>query len=193
MNALLRIVLAIACPAASAVAAPQTFNFDTAHSTVVFRVSHNGLAHVFGRFRTVSGSVNLDPANLSSGLVKATIDANSVDTNNERRDKHLRSPDFFNAGEFDSIEFNSTSLEVSDDNSGTLKGDLTLLGVTKPVTLDVTVNHSGPHPDPRQGGAATVGVSASGKITRSDFGMTGFLPGVGDEIDLWIEVEAVAK
>ena len=68
-----------------------------------------------------------------------------------------------------------------------------MLGVTKPVSLDVTLNHAGPHPDPRRGGKAAIGISARGVVTRSEFGMKGFLPGVGDEIEIWIEVEALQQ
>lgn len=195
MKAMLQtaLVFCIAMLAASTQAAEQTFNFDTAHSTVVFRVSHNGLASVFGRFGTVSGSVSMDPENIAGAAISASLDSATLATNNERRDKHLKSPDFFNAGEFPTVEFKSTGLDIADGKSGTMTGELTLLGVTKPITLNVTVNHSGPHPDPREGGVAAVGVSANGKVTRSDFGMTGFLPGVGDEVELWIEVEAAAK
>jgi len=195
MKTLLRtaITLCLVIGTASAQAAEQNFDFDASHSTVMFRVSHLGMSHVFGRFQSVSGSVSMDPDNIAGAAINASIDASSVDTNFEKRDQHLKSPDFFNAGEFGTIEFKSTGLDLADGKTGTLTGDLTLLGVTKPVTLSVTVNHSGPHPSPQAKGAAAVGVSANGKITRSDFGMNGFLPGLGDEVELWIEVEAIAK
>ena len=186
-------VLALALPLSTADAAEQTYAFDTAHTTVLFRAQHLGLSGVFGRFEAVDGAIQLDPASPGSASVNATLQASSVNTNNEKRDKHLRSPDFFNAGEFPTLEFKSTSLELADGKSGTLAGDLTLLGVTKPINLDVTLNHNGPHPSPQAGGAAAVGVSARGTIKRSEFGMTGFLPGLGDDVEFWIEVEAIAK
>ena len=187
------IVASLAVPLTPAVAAEQSYGFDGAHTSVVFRVKHLGLSGVFGRFDSVNGSINVDPANLAGASVSATMEASSVNTNNEKRDKHLRSPDFFNAGEFPTLEFKSTNLDLKDGKTGTLTGDLTLLGVTKPVSLAVTVNHNGPHPSPQAGGAAAVGISANGTITRSEFGMTGFLPGLGDDVEFWIEVEAIAK
>ena len=187
------ILLTLALPFAPALAAEQSYGFDKAHTSVIFRAQHLGLSGVFGRFETVTGSISADPTNPGAASISASIDTSSVSTNNDNRDKHLRSPDFLNAGEFPSIEFKSTGITLGDGSSGTLTGDLTLLGVTKPVTLDVTINHNGPHPSPQAGGAPAIGVTANGTIKRSEFGMTGMIPALGDDIEIWIEVEAIAK
>ncbi len=122
-----------------------------------------------------------------------TIQTASVDTAVGDRDDHLRSPDFFNAEEFPTIEFVSTGVTKTGDKTGTLAGNLTMLGVTKPVTLDVTFNKVGPHPNPQMAGVEVAGFSASTTVKRSEFGMNTFVPAVGDDIELWIEVEGHNK
>ncbi len=110
-------------------------------------------------------------------------------TDDQARDDHLRSPDFFNAAEFPEMTFASTGIERTSDKTGKITGDLTLLGVTKPVTLDVTFNQRAPHPLPQYNGVEVAGFSATTTIKRSDFGMSTFVPAIGDEIEIILEVE----
>ncbi|MBP2299217.1 YceI family protein [Azospirillum picis] len=174
--------------AASASAAPVTYKLDPAHTSVVFIVNHVGFSNLFGRFDKPAGEVTFDKDAPEKSSVTVAIDTASVDTNHEKRDQHLRSPDFFNTKEFPQMTFKSSKIEKTGDNTGKLHGDLTLLGVSKPVVLDVTFNNQGVSPASKQ---ETAGFSARGTIKRSDFGMKYGVPAIGDDIQILIEVEAV--
>ncbi|HYH20356.1 MAG TPA: YceI family protein [Azospirillum sp.] len=173
---------------APASAASVAYKLDPAHTAVVFIVNHLGFANAVGRFNAVSGEVAFDKEAIQNNAVTVSIDTASVDTNHAKRDEHLKSPDFFNAKEFPKITFKSTKVEKSGEKTGKLHGELTLLGVTRPVVLDVTFNKDGVSPASKQ---ETVGFSARGTIKRTDFGMKYGAPNIGDEIQLLIEAEAV--
>lgn len=183
---------AVVAPAAIAPAwaAPVTYRIDPAHTAVVFIVNHLGFSNAIGRFNTVAGEIAFDKEAIQNNAVTVTIDTASVDTNHAKRDEHLKSPDFFNVKEFPQMTFKSTSLEKTGDNAATLHGDLTLLGVTKPVVLDVTFNKEGVSPASK---LETVGFSARGTIKRTEFGMAYGAPYISDEIQLLIESEAVKR
>ena len=173
-------------------ASAKNYGIDPAHTSIVFRVNHLGFSNVFGRFNEFAGAIDMD-GDWSAGSVAITIQAASVDTAVSDRDDHLRSPDFFNAAEFPEIKFESTGVTKSGDTNGTVTGNLTLLGVTKPVTLDVTFNKVGPHPNPQMAGVEVAGFSGKTSIQRSEFGMAGMVPAIGDEIEIWLEVEGLNK
>ncbi|WP_029007511.1 YceI family protein [Azospirillum halopraeferens] len=179
------VALSGAVPAA---AAPVAYTVDPAHTAVVFLVDHLGFASAIGRFNTVSGEIAFDKEAMENNRVTVTIDTASIDTNHAKRDEHLKSPDFFNVKEFPRMTFTSTRVEKTGDGAGRLHGDLTLLGVTRPVVLDVTFNKDGVSAASRK---ETVGFSARGTIRRGEFGMSYGAPNIGDEIQLLIEVEAV--
>lgn len=162
------------------------YKLDTNHASVVFMVSHFGYASYIGRFNAPSGTLKFNVKNPVKSKLSVTIDVNSVDTPSEALDNHLRSPDFFNAEKYPEIRFKSTKVQQIDDRTGKVTGDLTLLGVTKPVTLDVIFN-GGSYFEIAK--AYKIGFSARGSIKRSDFGMSGFLPFLGDEVSLIIEAE----
>ncbi|CAO3381375.1 YceI family protein [Azospirillum argentinense] len=172
----------------TAQAAPVAYKLDPAHTAVVFIVDHLGFSKAVGRFNTVAGDLSFDKDAADKSSLSVTIDTTSVDTNHAKRDEHLKSPDFFNAKEFPKMTFKSTKIETTGDKTGKLHGDLTLLGVTKPVVLDVTFNKDGVSPASKQ---ETVGFSARGTIKRSDFGMKYGVPNIGDDIQVIIESEAV--
>lgn len=176
----------------SGTASAKTYNLDAAHTAIVFRVNHLGFSNAFGRFTDFAGTLDFD-GDWTTGKVDLTIQTASIDTAAEKRDDHLRSPDFFNAAEFPTMQFVSTGVTKNGDNTGKLSGNLTLLGVTKAVTLDVTFNKVGPHPDPRMAGIEVAGFSAQTTVKRSEFGMKTFLPGIGDDIKIWLEVEGQHK
>lgn len=178
---------------ATARAEAKTYQFDPAHTNIVFLVDHLGFARMVGQFQTFDGTLVLDPDNLEQGSVSVSIATESVDTDHQKRDDHLRSPDFFNAAEFPTMTFESTKVEMDGDKSARVHGDLTLLGVTKPVVLDSTFNGVGPHPSPQMAGVTVAGFSGRTTIKRSDFGMTGMVPNIGDEVEIWLEVEAHNK
>ncbi|MFS2013945.1 YceI family protein [Azospirillum sp. CT11-132] len=171
-----------------AFAAPVSYKIDPAHTAVVFIVNHVGFSNVIGRFDTVGGDVTFDKDAVEKSVVNVTIDTTSVDTNHAKRDEHLRSPDFFNAKEFPKMTFKSTKIEKTGDKTGKLHGDLTMLGVTKPMVLDVTFNKDGVSPASK---LETAGFSARGTVKRTEFGMKYGAPAIGDDIQLLIEVEAV--
>ncbi len=177
---------AIAAPAAAA----DTYAFDTAHTDVVFRVDHLGFSDTIGRFNQVDGTIVLDEANPENSSVEVTIQAASLDTNHAKRDEHLRGADFFDVETHPTITFVSTAVERTGETTATVTGDFTLLGVTKPVTLEIVLNALKPHPIPSYEGVITAGFSGTATIQRSDFGMDAFVPAVGDEVAIVLEIEA---
>ncbi len=162
-----------------------TFEIDPTHSNIVFLVDHLGYSRMVGQFQDWGGSFDFDETKPETSSIQLIIKTESVDTDHAKRDDHLRSPDFFNAVEFPELTFKSTAVKVTGKNTGELTGDVTLLGVTKPVTLDVTFNKAANNP----WGQFVAGFSATGSLKRSEFGMTTMLGGLGDKIDLIIEVE----
>ena len=154
---------------------------------------HAGYAHVIGRFNEISGEILFDPNDFTKSNLHVSTQTASVDTNSQKRDDHLRSPDFFSAQEFPAMRFVSTKIEPTGDKTGKVFGNLTLLGTTKPVTLDVAFNKLAPNPLPGYNQILPVGFSAQAKIKRSDFGMTYALGGIGDDVEIWLEVEAQKK
>lgn len=169
--------------------AAETFKVDRDHTNIVFIVNHLGYSRMIGQFQEFDGQFAFDEQAVENSSVELTIKTASVDTDHQARDDHLRSPDFFNAAEFPEMTFKSTKIEKTGDKTGKITGDLTLLGVTKPVTLDVTFNQKAPHPLPQYNGVLVAGFSATTKLLRSDFGMKTFVPAIGDEIEIIIEVE----
>jgi len=157
----------------------------------MFKVSHFGWSNNWGRFNDVSGSIDFDKADVTKSKVSITIKTASIDTNHGKRDAHLRSPDFFNAKEFPEMKFVSTKIDKTGDKTANVTGNLTLLGVTKPVTLSVTWNKEGPHF--RNKDKIHTGFSATGTIKRSDFGMKKFVPAIGDTITIFLDIEAVKQ
>ena len=160
---------------------------DPAHLSTLFVVDHMGYSKIYGRFGQVAGTVDFDPQAVETSSLSVTIKAASVDTNFGPRDDHLRSPDFFNVREFPDITFVSKKIEKTGERTGKVTGALTLLGVTRPVVLDVTFNKDAESPVSKK---PTIGFSAHGTIKRSEFGMKYGVPALGDEIDLRIEAEA---
>lgn len=187
-------IIAIAAAAMMAFSAPalaaDKYAFDAAHTQVIFSANHLGFSFSHGRFGKIDGSFTFDEKTPAQSAIDVTIDANSIDMGTEAWDKHMKSADFLNVEKFPSITFKSTGIEVTGEKAGKVTGDLTLLGVTKPVTLDVTYNGSGVHPYSKN---QIAGFSAKGSFKRSDFGMEYGLPNVGDEISLIIQVEGVRQ
>ncbi len=171
-----------------------TWHFDTTHSSIAFSVRHLLVAKVRGHFQTWSGTLQLDEKDLAKSSVAIAIDASSVDTNEAKRDAHLRSADFFDVERFPKVTFVSTRVEVESDERLRVTGDLTIRGVTHPVTLDVEVGGIMKQ-DPW--GQRRAGFSAHATIDRKAFGVSwnqaldhGGLA-LGDKVTLAIDVEAV--
>ncbi len=164
-----------------------TYNVDPSHAHIAFTINHIGFADTRGQFRKISGEYMLDPDNLNNSHVEIVVEAGSVDTIDDKRDEHLRTADFFNAEKFPTISFKSTGIERTGDMTAKLTGDVTMLGVTKPVTFDVVLRNAAPHPFRNE--LFRTGWSATATIKRSDFGMSFGLPLIGDEVQLNIEIE----
>jgi polyisoprenoid-binding protein YceI len=178
--------------AGSAHAAAETWNIDTSHSNVGFTVRHNVIAKVYGRFADFDGTLTLDPANLGATVIDVTIDAASVDTDNDKRDGHLKTPDFFDVAKYPTITFKSTKVAPKDKDTGVVTGDLTINGITKPVELAYTVIGF-----TDAWGGQRAGFEASGSINRKDFNVNwsktldnGGLV-VSDKVDINLQIEAV--
>lgn len=164
-----------------------SYGIDPGHTYVSFAISHLGFSTMRGKFNKQSGSLEYDPAT-KKAAVTIEIDAASIDTGHQKRDEHLQSPDFLNAVENPTITFKSTDASWSGNKLESVTGDLTLLGVSKPVTLTITAMKCGEHPFAKK---PACGFDATGSIKRSDFGVNYGLPGIGDEMELDIELEAI--
>tara|TARA_R110002110_G_scaffold340841_4_gene551114 strand:+ start:25 stop:609 length:585 start_codon:yes stop_codon:yes gene_type:complete len=188
MNTVAAIAAALAFLTTPALAETETYQIDTSHTYVGFEVDHLGFSTTYGRFKDVSGTIELDEADPEKSAVDVKIVPASIDTGDEKRDEHLRGEDFFDIGKFPGMSFKSTGIEKTGETTGKITGDLTLHGVTKPVTFDATLNKMGAYP--MGDNVTAAGFSASLTIRRSDFGMDKWAPMIGDEIPITISLEA---
>ena len=185
--------LALALPLA-AIAAPETYTLDPYHTYPNFTVDHLGVSTMYGHFNKSSGKITVDRA-AKTGSMEIVIETASINTGDTEkgsrprtRDEHLRTADFFNVAEFPRATFKSNKILFSGDNPSGIEGELTLIGVTKPLTLTIDrfkCNPASGNNKERCGGNAT------GKFKRSDFGMKYGVPNVGDEIVLMVGFEAL--
>jgi polyisoprenoid-binding protein YceI len=177
--------------AGTAIAA-DTFTIDKSHSSILFAVKHMVIAKVKGEFTEYSGTISYDQADISKSNVEVTIKTASIDTKDEKRDDHLRNPDFFDAEKFPEITFKSKTIKKSEEGF-VATGDLTMRGVTKEIEIPFEI--TGVITDPW--GNTRMGVSAELELNRQDYGIswsksldTGGLV-VGDDVDIEIEIEAI--
>ena len=179
--------LALSLVGAAPLAQAADYKIDPAHTHVLFLVDHLGFSKMIGFFTETSGAISFDPANPVASKLNVAIKTASLQTQFAPRDADLKGADWFNVAEFPEMTFTGKTFVKKDDKTGTVTGDLTLLGVTKPVTLDVTFNKAGLNPVFK---VEAVGFSARGSFNRTDFGLKTFVPYIGDKVDLIIEVEA---
>jgi polyisoprenoid-binding protein YceI len=172
-----------------------SFQIDPTHSSVEFKIRHLAISSVAGKFGKFSGVIDFDPKTIASSKVEAVIEAGSVDTDNAKRDDHLRSEDFFAAQQYPSLKFVSTEVKPASERTFQVLGNLEMHGIQKPVILNV--EYLGGAVDPA--GQQRVGFTATTKLHRKDFGLqwnkvleTGALV-VGDEVAITLEIEAVEK
>lgn len=190
-GALLLASLGAAVPAAAA----AEWSLDAAHSTVGFQVKHLAVTKVNGSFGRFTGSFTFEPGRPETWTAEAAIEVASITTGNQKRDEHLVSADFFDAAQFPEITFKSTGVTLDGENTGVVTGDLTMHGVTLPVTLAMEI--SGPVTDPW--GGRRLGFSLSGTLDRSRFGLSygGVMEGggliIGNDVKLMIELEGVQQ
>jgi polyisoprenoid-binding protein YceI len=180
---------ALLSAAAFSASAAETYVIDSRHTFPSFEISHFGLSTFRGRFDKTEGSIVLDRA-AKSVKVDVTIDVASISTGVEKLDEHLKAPDFFDAARFPSITFKSTQATFKGDVLTAVTGDLSMHGVTRPVTLKVNSFTCKEHPLKK---IPACGADAEATIKRSDWGISTYAPAIGDDVRLLIEVEAHLK
>jgi polyisoprenoid-binding protein YceI len=171
------------------------YAIDTSHSSVNFQIKHLAISKVNGSFNDFKGSFTFDPANPGAMRASAVIQAASVDTGNEKRDDHLRNPDFFDVTKFPTLEFETTGVKMSSADEGQVTGNLTIMGQARPVTLDLEIHGIAQDPWGNERAAATL----SGKINRKDWGLTynsaletgGLL--IGEEVKITLEIQGIRQ
>ncbi|MGD8211360.1 MAG: YceI family protein [Desulfobacterales bacterium] len=183
------IVLGMLAILSSLAQAAETYKLDPMHTSIVFRVKHLGVAYVYGRFNGPSGTFVFDETSPSKSAIEMQAETNNIDTAVEKRDTHLKSPDFFNTGEYPTVSFKSKSVKKLNEAVYEVSGDLTLLGKTRPITVEVNATGAGKDP----WGNFRRGFETSFSIKRSDFGMTFMLGGVSDEVNLTVSVEGIRQ
>ncbi len=183
----------LAVPGGGAVAEPQEYQFDKGHTQIRISWNHLGLSEQSALFRDYEGTVTFDQADVSNSAVNVTIDPASVDTGVPDFDDHLRSSDFFHVEEHQEVTFETTEVVQTGPDTGRMTGDLTIKGITKPVTLDVTLNYAGDHPlaafNDRYAGRQAAGFNAKGRVLRSEFDLGRNAPLVSDWVDIEINTE----
>lgn len=181
------LALTLSALVSSVYAAPETFNIDPTHTAPRFEYSHLGYSTQLHRFDKTSGKIVLDRA-AKTGSVDVIIDAKSVNTGYALFNEHIQDADYFDTAKYPTITFKSTAVKFDGDKPVSVDGNLTIKGVTKPVTLTVTSFHAMPHPMMKRD---AIGANAVTKIKRSDFNMGKSAPFVSDEVTLSLAVEAV--
>jgi polyisoprenoid-binding protein YceI len=166
----------------------DVYKVDPVHSSVVFSTKHFGVTDFYGRFNEVTGTVTFDAADPTKSSVELSVPAESIDTHNDKRNQHLKSPDFFNAKQFPALTFKSTKIEGS-GNTYKVTGDLTIHGVTKPISIDFKRG-----PDGKGGqGETRGGGQTQFAIKRSDYDMKFMTGPVGDDVNIILSLEGVKQ
>ena len=191
---LLKRLIATALPSIVALAsvpafAADTFDIDAVHSSYIFRIKHLNVSYTYGRFNTSAGKFTIDAADPTKNAIEIEVKADSIDTANPARDKHLKGPDFFNVTEFPTMTFKSTAFKKKDGDKYEVTGDLTIHGVKKSVTTEVNLVGTGKG----MKGETRAGWETTLTIKRSDYGMNYMPEGIGDEVTLTIAIEGVKK
>lgn len=182
---------ALALAATPALAASTTYELDGNHTQVLIRWNHFGFSNPSAQFGQVSGTLDFDAAEPTKAKLEAKVSIPSINSNVPDLNEHLAAADFFDAAKFPEATFVSTGVERgAAENQLRVTGDLTIHGVTKPWTLDVTVNKVGKHP---MRGVPAAGFDAHGVIKRSEFGIDKYVPMIGDDVRVHITVEAIGK
>ncbi|MGE3972664.1 MAG: YceI family protein [Porticoccaceae bacterium] len=172
-----------------ALAAPEAYVFDADHTRIAYAIDHMGLSLMQGRFARFDGSLALDVKDLPASRVSVSIDVSSIDSGVPKLDEHLQSADFFDVAQFPRMQFESTKVEGSGDQFK-VTGNLTLHGITKPVTLDVSMRTVASHPMRK---VPAAGFVARTEIKRADFGIAIYPGMLGDTVKIRIDTEAAAR
>lgn len=183
------LVAALSAFSAAGFAAPETYNVEPTHTYPRFEYSHFGYSNQQQRFDKTSGKIVIDRA-AKTGSVDVSIDTTSVNTGYALFNQHIQAEDYFDTAKYPAISFKSTRVRFDGDKPVAVEGNLTIKGVTKPVTLTVTSFHSMPHPMLKKD---AIGANATAKVKRSEFNMGKNVPYVSDEVTLTIAVEAIKE
>lgn len=191
MNQQLGVVLAVSLFVIGVNSAQaERYEIDPTHTVVAFLIDHVGYSRVLGRFDELAGTLEYDVNSRTLKQLDVVVDTASVESGNEARDKHVRNRDFLNVSKYPTMRFVADATTFDSDEGGAVSGTLTLLGVSRPLTLDVTINKGAVYPFGHK--RFTLGASARGTLNRSDYGMQYGVANalVGDEVELIIEIEA---
>lgn len=186
-NKIVAVLLSTAC--CTTTYAADTYSIDPSHTSATFAFKHFGFSTFHGKIPAQSGTIVLDRAQ-KTGTVDIVFDVKGIATGVDKFNEHLRSKDFFDADKNATATFKANEIAFAGDAPSSVKGDLTIKGVTKPVTLKITSFHCADHPMKK---VPACGADATAQIKRSDFGLGQYAPNVSDEIPLVIEVEAMKK
>ena len=166
------------------------YEIDPNHVSVIFKIDHFGFSSYVGRFNSVNAALDFDPATPAESVLNVVIDTASVDSRNAFIDAQLKGPAMFDAAKHPEITFVSTKTEPGGGDTARVTGDLTLAGATHPVILEIVLNGAGSNPLTR---AETLGFSAKAVFRRSEFGLSAWIPAVGDTVSVEIEAEFVRR
>jgi polyisoprenoid-binding protein YceI len=166
------------------------YGLDKSHGYITFTYSHFGYSNPHVGFNSFDLTLSLDSADVEKSSIEVVIDATSVDSRVEEFNSHLNGPNFFDTANHPTITFKSTSMTSTGENTYDVAGELTIKGITKPFTLDASINKAPPHPINK---TPIVGVDATATVMRSEFGMDRVLPNVSDEVEIYISVEMPQK
>ena len=183
------LILIVAALLAAPACAADNYTVDPRHTWPVFEVNHLGFSTQRGRFNSSSGKITLDTA-AKNGSVELVIETASIDMGFDKWDEHMKSDEFFNVAQFPTMRFASDKLVFDGDKVVAAEGSITLLGVTRPLTLTVSNFRCGPHPMLKK---PACGADITATLKRSEFGMTKFVPAVSDEVKISVPVEAVKE
>jgi polyisoprenoid-binding protein YceI len=167
--------------------AADSYTLDPGHTIPRFEINHFGFSTHHGQFNKTAGRIVLDRA-AKTGSIEITVQTASIGTGDPKLEEHLRSPDFFHVEKFPTMVFKAESIRFNGDVPASADGELTLLGVTKPLTLTISRVVCAPHPFYKK---EDCGAEVTGTLKRSDFGMTKYVPALGDEVTLHIQVESL--
>ncbi|MFA5684686.1 MAG: YceI family protein [Lysobacteraceae bacterium] len=170
--------------------AADTYTIDPGHSQVRFVYNHMGFSNILGLIGELTGEIVYDADNVGESRISASIPLGAIRTGYQKLDEHLSAEDFFDIARFPAATFTSTAVESAGEGKLKVTGDFTLHGVTRPVTLDVTLNGQGAHPMTK---APAIGFDARTTIKRSDYGIDKYVPAVGDEVQITVTIEAAGK
>lgn len=189
MKRFLPLTVALGLFSTAASAAPVVYTIDPTHTNVIASWNHLGFSNPFANFGNADGRIVYDADDVAKSSVEVTLPLSGLNTFTGKLDDHLRGPEFFDAVAHPAITFKSTRVESAAGGRLKVTGDLTVKGVTRPVTMMATLNKAGQHPMKK---VPAIGFDAQAMLKRSDFGISAYTPNVGDEVKLQITTEATA-